>query len=65
VEYMLLLVRDDSEWEGLSPSEQDYAGIGRWWAQLAQQGVLRDGRELKPARTATTVRLGWPEADDY
>ena len=56
MEYMLLLVRDDAEWESLSPSEQDYAGIGRWWAQLAQQGVLRDGRELKPARTATTVR---------
>jgi len=53
---MLLLVRDDAEWEVLSPSEQDYAGIGRWWGQLAQQGVLRDGRELKPASTATTLR---------
>ena len=56
MEYMLLLVRDDAEWEGLSPSEQDYASIGRWWAELAQRGVLRDGRELKAARTATTVR---------
>lgn len=56
MEYMLLLVREDADWESLSPSEQDYASIGRWWADLAQQGVLRDGRELKPARTATTVR---------
>src|SRR5262245_51413829 len=53
---MLLLVRDDAGREALSPSEQDYAGIGRWWEQVDQQGVLRDGRELKPASTATTLR---------
>src|SRR5215471_3883542 len=58
---MLLLVREDAEWASLSPSEQDYASIGRWWAQLAQQGVLRDGRELKSSRTATTVRWEGPK----
>jgi hypothetical protein len=55
MEYMLMLVRVDEEWEALSEPEQDYAAIGRWFGQLAQSGVLRDGRELRPARTATTV----------
>ena len=58
MEYMLMLVRNDQEWEALSEGERNYAAIGRWFGQLAQAGKLRDGRELKPARTATTVH--WP-----
>jgi hypothetical protein len=56
VKYMLLLVRSDEDWEALSDEERDYESIMRWWVGLAQQGVLRDGGELQPARTATTVR---------
>ena len=56
MQYMMMLVRSDQEWEGLSAEQQDMPGIGRWWAELVQQGVLRDGQQLEPARTATTVR---------
>lgn len=52
---MLMLLRPDEEWEGLTDAERDYAAIDRWWAQLAQSGRLRGGHELRPARTATTV----------
>jgi len=55
VQYMMLLVRSDEDWEALRPEEQDFAAIGRWWRELAQQGALRDGRQLQPARTATTI----------
>jgi len=54
--YMLLMVRDDAEWEALSDSERDYESILRWWMGVAERGVLRDGGELQPARTATTIR---------
>lgn len=54
--YLLLLVRADEEWDALSEAERDYESILRWWMGLAEKGVLRDGAELQPARTATTVR---------
>ena len=57
--YMLLMVRADDEWEGLSDEERDYGAILRWWADLAARGVLLGGEELQPARTATTV--SWQE----
>lgn len=56
MKYMLMLVRSDEEWEGLSDKERDYDAIMRWWMSLSEKGVLRDGAELQPARTATTIR---------
>jgi hypothetical protein len=56
MKYMLMLVRSDEEWEGLSDGERDYDAIMRWWMGLAEKGVLRDGAELQPARTATTIK---------
>ena len=58
---MLLLIRDDEQWESLSDAERDYDSIIRWWMSLGEKGVLRGGDELQPARTATTVR--WSEAN--
>jgi hypothetical protein len=55
MKYMLLLARSDEEWEALTDEERDYPAIGRWFAELAQRGVLRGGEELQAARTATTV----------
>lgn len=55
MKYMLMLVRSDQEWEALSDEERDYPAIARWFAELAQRGVLRGGEELQAARTATTV----------
>jgi hypothetical protein len=56
VKYMLMLIRSDDEWESLGEPERDYEGIMRWWMGLAEKGVLREGGELQPARTATTIR---------
>ena len=59
MKYMLMLVRDDEQWESLSDGERDYDSIIRWWMELGAKGVLRGGEELQPARTATTLR--WSE----
>ncbi len=56
MQYMVIMARSDEEWEALSPSEQDMEGIGRWWGELVQQGVVVSGCQLQPARSATTVR---------
>jgi hypothetical protein len=56
VKYILLLVRNDAEWEALSDAERDMPRIERWWMELAQQGVVLGGAQLWPARTATTIR---------
>ena len=55
MKYMLLLVRSDEEWAALTDEERDYPAIARWFAGLAERGVLRGGEELQAARTATTV----------
>jgi hypothetical protein len=55
MKYVLLLVRNDEEWESLTDAERDYESIIRWWMALGERGVLRGGEELQPARTATTV----------
>ena len=55
MKYLLLLIRDDEAWESLSDEERNYEGIMRWWGEQASAGRLRDGNELHPARTATTI----------
>ena len=56
MKYMLMLARNDDEWEALTDAERDYEAIGRWFMGLAGGGKLVGGNELQPARTATTVR---------
>ncbi len=56
--YMLMFVNSDEGWESQSKEEmqRSYAEIGEWWRDLQSKGVVRGGEELKPRRTATTVR---------
>jgi hypothetical protein len=61
VKYMMLLVRNDAEWEALSDGDRDMEAIMRWWGGLAERGVLRGGEQLQPARTATTIV--WEQGD--
>lgn len=56
MKYMLMLARSDEAWESLSDEDRNYPAIGRWFQELAQSGRMRGGHELRPARTATTVR---------
>jgi hypothetical protein len=55
MKYVLLLVRNDAEWEALGDEGQDYGAIMQWWGELAQSGRLLGGDELASVSTATTV----------
>lgn len=55
MKYVLLLVRNDAEWEALGEKGRDYGAIMQWWADLAESGRLVGGDELAPVDTATTV----------
>ena len=55
MKYMLLLVRDDAEWEALGEDGRDMASIMEFWAGLAQEGKVLGGNQLQPSNTATTV----------
>ena len=56
--YMLMFVGDDQEWESQPKAEleKSYGRIMSWWDDLVKSGVVKGGEELKPQRTATTVR---------
>jgi hypothetical protein len=57
MKYMLMFVQTDGEaWERLSPAEQNMPAIERWWGEQAQAGRLVGGNQLRPGRSATTVR---------
>jgi len=57
MKYMLMFVQtDEKAWEKLSPAEQNMPAIERWFGEHAQAGRLVGGNQLRPARTATTVR---------
>lgn len=59
MQYMMMLVRSDEQWEALSDDERDMPGIMQWWGDLAQRGQIVGGHQLQPARTATTI--SWTE----
>jgi hypothetical protein len=59
MQYMLMLIRSDEEWEALSEEERDMPGIMQWWGELAQRGMVVGGQQLQPSRTATTI--SWEE----
>ncbi len=61
MKYMLLLARSDEEWEARGEADRNYPAIGGWFMRLASEGTLKSGEELRPARTATTVR--WQGGD--
>jgi len=56
--YVLIFI-NQGDWRA-NKSEEDltkiYAPIRSWWDELAKSGVAKGGQELKPQRTATSVR---------
>jgi len=59
MEYMLLAFVDDKEFNKLSPSQMQEAigAYGAYTEALQKAGVLRNANRLRPAESATTVRL--------
>ena len=59
MEYMILIYGDESAFGGLKEAQLKamYAEYGTYTQELMKAGVMRSGSELKPASTATTVRL--------
>lgn len=59
MEYMLLIYSDLSQFEAMSPAQQaeGVAAYGAYTGALQKAGVLRGVNRLRPAQTATTVRL--------
>ena len=53
---MLLYVRNDEEFFGSEEERGRYEQVGPWFGELAAQGKLGEGYELRPAGDATTVR---------
>ena len=59
MKYMLLIYHDEHGWDSLTEAERlnIYAEYGKLSETLASRGVLRDGSELQPITTATSVRV--------
>jgi len=59
MEYMLLIFSDNAAFEKLSPSQmgEALAAYGAYTEALNKAGVMRGSNRLRPAETATTVRL--------
>lgn len=59
MQYLLMLYSDESGWDALSEKEQE-EGVAAYFAYtqaLAQAGALVGGNRLRPAQTATRVRV--------
>ena len=59
MQYMLLICQSEEEWEKLSEQEKAATSpeYGQFVRSVRQTGQLRGGNELKPASSATTVRV--------
>jgi len=59
MEYMLLLFSDPTGFAALTPAQtsEALAAYGAYGEALRKAGVLRHSSRLRPASTATTVRL--------
>ena len=59
MEYMLLIFSDPKGWEQLTPAQaaEGMAAYGAYHEALQKAGVLKHSSRLRPANTATTVRL--------
>ena len=55
--YALVILQNDSEWETMSDAEKEFDALVQWWTDLRTRGVILDGVQLAPSRTAQTV--GW------
>lgn len=59
MKYILLIYGDERVWEAMSQEEMAaiYGGHQAYGEALTKAGVAFSGAELKPTRTATTVRF--------
>jgi hypothetical protein len=59
MQYMLLICNEERQEQAMSESELAavLAGYGRFHEEAGKAGVLRGGERLRPAATATTVRV--------
>jgi len=59
MEYMILIYGDETAFGRIKEADLKamYAEYGTYTQELIKAGVMRAGSELKPASTATTVRL--------
>jgi hypothetical protein len=57
--YMLMIYRDEKEWEGMSVQERGvvYQGAVDYSEARRPSGFYQGGEPLEPTRTATTVRM--------
>lgn len=57
-QYTLLFLGRDRDLESGSPDQMRrmYAEIGKWWEELEHKGVIKEGAQLGPQRSATSVR---------
>jgi hypothetical protein len=57
--YMLMIYRDEKEWEGMSVQERGavYQEAVDYSEALRPSGFYQGGDPLEPTRTATTVRM--------
>jgi hypothetical protein len=58
MKYAILIYGNEAQWDALSESETTavYDAYMRYTQELVDAGCLRGGEELKPVRTATTLR---------
>jgi len=56
--YTLLFLGRDHDLESQSNDEMRrmYASVGTWWEDLEKKGVIKEGAQLGPQRSATAVR---------
>src|SRR2546422_713145 len=56
--YTLLFLGRDQDLESGSNDEMRrmYASVGTWWEDLEKKGVIKEGAQLGPQRSATAVR---------
>lgn len=68
MKYILLIYGDERVWRSMSKEEMEkvYAGHRAYGKAMTEAGVMKDGSELKPVSTATSVRFsnGRPKTVD-
>ena len=64
MQYLCLLYSDDSQWDKMSPEQQQQgiAAYGAYTQALHQAGVYVSANRLRPAATATTISISGPNA---
>jgi hypothetical protein len=59
MQYLMLIYHNEADWEKSTPAERAamYKEYGQFTKEITESGNHRAGSQLKPAVTATTVRV--------